>query len=96
MNTYSEKPQSENGAKILIIDDDDQLRLIFTCCHPSLAVEAQIALTLKTLGGLTVGEIAAAFLVSETTMAQRLVRRLCPDCRTPYPAPDLLVDKLGK
>jgi RNA polymerase sigma-70 factor (ECF subfamily) len=53
---------------------DDQLRLIFTCCHPALATEAQVALTLKTLGGLTTGEIARAFLVAEPTMAQRLVR----------------------
>ena len=53
---------------------DDRLRLIFTCCHPALANGAQVALTLRLLGGLTTGEIAHAFLVSETTMAQRLVR----------------------
>jgi RNA polymerase sigma-70 factor, ECF subfamily len=53
---------------------DDRLRLIFTCCHPALATEAQVALTLRTLGGLTTREIARAFLVSEATMAQRLVR----------------------
>jgi RNA polymerase sigma-70 factor (ECF subfamily) len=53
---------------------DDQLRLIFTCCHPALAAEAQVALTLRTLGGLTTSEIARAFLVPEPTMAQRLVR----------------------
>ena len=53
---------------------DDRLRLIFTCCHPSLAREAQVALTLRTLGGLTTTEIAHAFLVPETTLAQRLVR----------------------
>jgi RNA polymerase sigma-70 factor (ECF subfamily) len=53
---------------------DDRLRLIFTCCHPALRMEAQVALTLKTLGGLTTGEIAHAFLVPESTMAQRLVR----------------------
>jgi RNA polymerase sigma-70 factor, ECF subfamily len=53
---------------------DDRLRLIFTCCHPALAVEAQIALTLRTLGGLTTEEIARAFLVPEATLAQRLVR----------------------
>ena len=53
---------------------DDQLRLIFTCCHPALAQEAQIALTLRTLGGLSTTEIAHAFLVPEATMAQRLVR----------------------
>lgn len=53
---------------------DERLRLIFTCCHPALAKEAQVALTLKTLCGLGVREIARAFLVSETTMAQRLIR----------------------
>src|SRR6266404_2164859 len=53
---------------------DDRLRLIFTCCHPALAVEAQVALTLRTLGGLTTDEIARAFLLPEQTMAKRLVR----------------------
>jgi RNA polymerase sigma-70 factor (ECF subfamily) len=53
---------------------DDQLRLIFTCCHPALSPDAQVALTLRTSGGLTTGEIARAFLVPEATMAQRLVR----------------------
>jgi RNA polymerase sigma-70 factor, ECF subfamily len=53
---------------------DDRLRLIFTCCHPALAADARIALTLRTLGGLTTEEIARAFLVPEATMAQRLVR----------------------
>ncbi|MGW3031958.1 RNA polymerase sigma factor [Streptomyces sp. NPDC001178] len=53
---------------------DDRLRLIFTCCHPALAIEARVALTLRTLAGLTTAEIARAFLVPEATMAQRLVR----------------------
>jgi RNA polymerase sigma-70 factor (ECF subfamily) len=53
---------------------DERLELIFTCCHPALAIEAQVALTLRTLGGLTTGEIARAFLVPEPTMAQRLLR----------------------
>ncbi len=53
---------------------DERLELIFTCCHPALATDAQVALTLRTLGGLSTEEIARAFLVSETTMAQRLVR----------------------
>src|SRR4030095_7117653 len=53
---------------------DDRLRLIFTCCHPALAPEAQVALTLRTLGGLETDEIARAFLVPPATMAQRLVR----------------------
>jgi RNA polymerase sigma-70 factor (ECF subfamily) len=54
--------------------EDDRLRLIFTCCHPALAPEARVALTLRLLGGLTVAEIAQAFLVPETTMAQRITR----------------------
>jgi RNA polymerase sigma-70 factor (ECF subfamily) len=53
---------------------DDRLQLIFTCCHPALPLDARVALTLRTLGGLTTGEIARAFLTSEATMAQRLVR----------------------
>ena len=53
---------------------DERLELIFTCCHPALAIEAQVALTLRSLGGLTTGEIARAFLVPERTMAQRLLR----------------------
>jgi RNA polymerase sigma-70 factor (ECF subfamily) len=53
---------------------DERLELIFTCCHPALAIDAQVALTLRTLGGLTTPEIASAFLLSEATMAQRLVR----------------------
>ncbi len=54
--------------------EDDRLRLVFTCCHPALGVEARVALTLRLLGGLTVAEIAHAFLVAETTMAQRITR----------------------
>ncbi|MER6800124.1 RNA polymerase sigma factor, partial [Amycolatopsis mediterranei] len=68
---------------------DDRLRLIFTCCHPALATEAQVALALRTLAGLSTAEIARAFLVPEATMSQRLVRvkRKIRHARIPYRVP---------
>jgi len=79
-------------------EPDDRLRLIFTCCHPALAREAQIALTLRTVCGLTTPEIARAFLVSEATMAQRIVRakRKIVAAGIPYrvPAPERLDERL--
>jgi RNA polymerase sigma-70 factor, ECF subfamily len=78
---------------------DDRLRLIFTCCHPRLPLEGRVALTLRALGGLTTAEIGRAFLVSEPTMAKRLVRakhRIRED-NIPYevPAPDVLTERLS-
>ena len=66
---HDDTPHAPTG-----VVDDDRLRLVFTCCHPALAPEARVALTLRLLGGLTVAEIAAAFLVPESTMAQRITR----------------------
>jgi RNA polymerase sigma-70 factor, ECF subfamily len=82
---HEEEPSMDNDSSIV----DDRLRLIFTCCHPALSQPARVALTLRTLGGLTTGEIARAFLVSEPTMGKRIVRakRKIADANIPYRMP---------
>ncbi|MBU2695342.1 RNA polymerase sigma factor [Pimelobacter sp. 30-1] len=91
---YDPTPHEPTG-----VIEDDRLRLIFTCCHPALAPEARIALTLRLLGGLTVAEIASAFLVQETTMAQRITRAKSKikGAHIPYrvPEPVDLPDRVG-
>lgn len=93
--TVEEAPE-EGEAHVI---EDDRLRLMFTCCHPALALEARVALTLRTLAGLTTAEIARAFLVAEPTMAKRLVRAKAKiaGAGIPYrvPPPELLSERLS-
>ena len=91
---YDDTPHASTGPV-----EDDRLRLMFTCCHPALAAEARVALTLRLLGGLTVAEIAQAFLVPETTMARRITRakKKIAAAKVPYRVPEAgeLPERLG-
>jgi RNA polymerase sigma-70 factor, ECF subfamily len=86
LDAQHEEPAMDDESTIV----DDRLRLIFTCCHPALAMPARVALTLRALGGLTTGEIARAFLVAEPAMGKRIVRakRKIAEANIPYRVPD--------